>query len=129
VAPGAINHRPAGAASSRAAVAALLRALERGDRSGMRRVMTPDAQRDENVHGGLLSAMPKLTSFRFRGVAREDPGDNASPSGSIASLRYTVAMTPSSGFDDDDTSGTAYEILTSETRGKRWLIAEVGGCC
>ncbi len=107
----------------------LLRALERGDSSGMRRVMTPEAQRDENEDGGLLSEMPKLTSFQFRGATPEDPASNASPSGSIASLRYTVAMRPSSGFDNDDTSGTAYEILASETRGRRWLIAEVGGCC
>lgn len=107
-----------------------LDALEKKDGNGMRRMMTAYAQRNETqVQGGVLRAMPKLTSFRISGVTREDPGDNASPSGSIASLRYVVALTPPGGFDDDQTSGSAYDILVSETPGKRWLVAELGGCC
>lgn len=128
--PGATNDRPTGGTSSRAAVTAFLHALERRDAAGMRRMMTPHAQQDEaTVEGGLLQRPPKLASFDIRDAEPEDPGNNASPLGSIASLRYTVALTPPGGFDDDDTVGSAYRILVSETRDKRWLVAELGGCC
>ena len=124
-----MNERPPGATSSRAAVTTFLRALERHDAVGMREVMTPYAQRNEESEGGLLQSPPKLTSFAIRDFEQEDPGDNASPSGSIASLRYTVSLTPAGGFDDDDTEGSSYRILVAETRDKRWLVAELGGCC
>ena len=74
--------------------------------------------------------MPTLSSFQFSDDGRrENPRRNASPKGSIASLRYTVALTPADGFDNDDTSGSTYGILVSETPDKRWLVAELGGCC
>jgi hypothetical protein len=92
--------------------------------------MTPGAQSNEaNPTWGMLRKPPKLTAFRLRGFDRESPGGNASPPGSLASLRYTVALTPANGFDDDDTNGSAYDILVSESPGKRWLVAELGGCC
>jgi hypothetical protein len=94
----------------------------------MRQLMTPLAQRNEEIPGGVLSSMPKLTSFQFSDrVRHENPQGNASPKGSIASLRYTVAMTPSDGFSNDDTSGSAYGILVAETPDMRWLVAELGG--
>ena len=96
----------------------------------MRALMTPMAQRNQLIRGGVLAAMPALTSFHFADhVRRENPRTNASPKGSIASLRYTVALTPADGFDNDDTSGSAYGILVSETPDQRWLVAELGGCC
>jgi hypothetical protein len=126
---GVSKNQPVDATSSRGVAVAFLHALEQRDVAGMRQTMTPLAQRDEAVQGGLLSAPPQLTSFAFRGVERENPRTNASPHGSIASLRYTVALTPSAGFDNDDTSGSAYGILVSESPDKRWQVAELGGCC
>ena len=118
------------ASSPRGVATEFLQALERHDGDGMRRLMTPMAQRNASIQGGLLSTMPELTAFQFSDrVHRENPRTNASPKGSIASLRYTLALTPSSGFDNDDTSASAYGILVSETPEKRWLVAEVGGCC
>lgn len=92
--------------------------------------MTPAAQRNEsNPSFGLLEKPPRLTAFKIGDALREDPSNNASPEGALASLRYTVALTPAGGFDDDGTSGNAYRILVSETQDKRWLVAELGGCC
>jgi hypothetical protein len=126
--PGVPNGLPLGARSSRAAITTFLQDLERGDPAGMGQLMTPAAQRNEtDVEGGLLPTPPDLTSFIIRSVVRENPRSNASPAGSIASLRYTVALTPSAGFSNDDTSGSAYGILVSETQDKRWLVAELGG--
>ena len=127
--PGATNDRPTGAESSRAAVTAFLQALERRNAAGMRQMMTPRAQRDETTIGGLLGNPTKLSSFHIRDAEPENPGDNASAEGSIASVRFTVALRPADGFDDDNTTGGAYHILVSETRDKRWLVAELGGCC
>ncbi len=63
--------------------------------------------------------MPTLSSFQFSDDGRrENPRRKASPKGSIASLRYTVALTPADGFDNDDTSGSTYGILVSETPDK-----------
>ncbi|RLV49050.1 hypothetical protein D9V37_10765 [Nocardioides mangrovicus] len=96
----------------------------------MRQLMTPMAQRNESIPDGLLTTMPTLTAFRFsHHVVHENPRSNASPAGSIASIRYTTALTPSAGFDNDSTDGGSYDILVSETPGRRWLVAELGGCC
>jgi hypothetical protein len=125
-----VNADPAGASSSRAAVTAFLHALEQRNAVGMRQLMTPGAQSNEaNPTWGMLRKPPKLTAFSIRGFDRENPRTNASPPGSLASLRYTVALTPASGFDDDDTNGSHYEILVSETPGNGWMVAELGGCC
>jgi hypothetical protein len=125
---GSVHHDSDDAGSPRAVATEFLQALEHQDGDGMRHLMTPMAQRNEEIPGGVLSSMPQLTSFRFSGrVAHESPRTNGSPRGSIASLRFTVAMTPSAGFSDDDTSGSAYGILVSETPDERWLVAEVGG--
>lgn len=127
---GSKDSRAEDANSPRGVATEFLQALERHDADGMRRLMTPMAKRNASIQGGLLSTMPELTAFQFSDrVDRENPRTNASPKGSIASLRYTVALTPSSGFDNDDTSGSAYGILVSETSDRRWLVAEVGGCC
>lgn len=124
----AIVHHPKGAATPRLAVDAFLRAVEGHNTSAMRQLMTPSAQENEGtIQGGLLRQQPPLTSYRIRGVKRENPRNNASPPGSIASLRYTVALTPSTGFDNDDTDGSAYDILVCETHTRQWLVAELGG--
>ncbi len=127
---GETDLHPRGASSSRGAVAGFLKALERRDAAAMRSAMTVEAQRNEtDAEGGLLADPPKLTSFRILYVDAEDPGGNASPDGATASLRYTVALTPSAGFDNDDTVGSSFDILVSETADRRWLVAELGGCC
>lgn len=128
--PGTMNLHPRGATTPRAAITAFLEALERRDTSGMREMMTPSTQDNEaNVDWGLLGNPPELTSFVIRDHAAESTSGNASPPGSIASQRYTVALTPAGGFDNSNTDGSAYNILVSESPQKRWLIAELGGCC
>lgn len=128
-APGTTNQHPTGERSPRAAVSAFLQALEHRDVPGMRDLMTTHAQVNEANSGGLLAKLPELTSFEIKRVERENPRENASPRGSTASLRYTVALTPPDGFNNDDTNGSAYGILVSRTGDRRWLVAEVGGCC
>lgn len=122
-----MNSHPLGARSPRGAVTAFFHDLERRDGVGMRGVMTPMAQQDESIKGGLLDRAPKLTSFKIGDVQSEDPTNNASPPGAIASLRYTVALTPADGFSDSDTIGSSYDVLVSEMSNKRWLVAELGG--
>lgn len=96
----------------------------------MRQMMTTGAQENEaSVDFGLLGKPPKLSSFVIGRYSSEGTSGNASPPGSIASRRYTVALTPPGGFDNSDTDGSAYEILVAETPGRRWLVAELGGCC
>lgn len=124
---GSVNQDPTGAGSARAAVVDFLHAFDRRDAGAVRRLMTPMAQQNEEIEGGLLRDAPELTSFKVRDVERENPRTNASPAGSIASLRYTVSLSPAAGFDNDDTSGSAYGILVSETSDKQWLVAELGG--
>ncbi|HEX4190489.1 MAG TPA: hypothetical protein VHZ06_05795 [Marmoricola sp.] len=122
-----MNDHPVGASTPTAAIHTFLTALEHRDGRGMRTVMTPSTQQDEIIHGGLLNNPPKLTSFRIGSHERESPYGNASPAGSIASLRYVVALTPAGGFDDDDTDGDSYDILVSESAQQRWFVAELGG--
>ncbi|HJQ06077.1 MAG TPA: hypothetical protein VJ872_11570 [Nocardioides sp.] len=124
---GAPVDHPDGAPLPRLAVTRLLDALEHRDGPGMRELMTPMAQQNADLSGGVLHDLPQLSSYRIVRSVHEDPSNNASPSGSLASLRYTVDLTPAAGFDNDDTSGSAYGILVAETPDRRWLVAELGG--
>lgn len=96
----------------------------------MRRVMTTAEQQSQsNPSFGMLEKAPKLSSFRILDAVREGPNGNASPAGSLTSVRYTVALSPADGFSHDDTDGSFFNILVAETPTKRWLVAELGGCC